>query len=524
MSNPNETSTDSEYRQTRRNHLKGIAGVSAAALAGLGQNSVAASAASEKETVPHENICFTPTHILANQIRNGERSPTEAVDAFLNRIEERDAALNSFIDVFPDRARKAAQEAEQAIERGEKLGPLHGVPFGVKDLDGLEGTRYTDGSAVFADRIADETDPNVQAFIDAGAIPIGTTNTPEFGHVGKTDNLFAGPTSTPFAIGLNSGGSSGGSAAAAADGLNPFGTGGDGAGSIRIPASFTGTYGLFTGAEDPEDFDPESTHGASGVQTRTVEETVFTLDVMNGGKTDYQSALDRDIENLAIGYSPDLGTWPVDKRVRKVIEKNVDSITKAGAHVEKIDMDLGQSYEEFMEALQITWNVSRVKGNIETLEEEGYDPLGKDHNRISDSLLALAEDGLSYMEGREITDSAAEQALTARQTAFDSLQEQFKQYDLIVTSTLGVPPFSNDKLGPTTIEGVKTDPALGWLITATFNMTGHPAASVPAGLTADGLPIGMQIVGPPRDIETVIAASAAYERVNPWHDRYPGLT
>lgn len=513
-------STDAQLTQTRRGHLRGIAGVGAA-LFGLGGASAAAGAT--EATTDYESICYTPTTVLAEQIREGTLSPVEVVEAFLSRIAEQDSVVNAFIEVFPERARAEAAEAERAVERGDTLGPLHGVPFGVKDLDGLEGERYTEGSLVYVDRIAEETDEDVQSFIDAGAIPIGTTNTPEFGHMGKTDNLFAGPTSSPFVIGRNSGGSSGGSTAGVGAGLIPFGTGGDGAGSLRIPASFSGVYGLFLGAEDPEDLDPESTHGRSGVQTRTVADTAYTLDVMiepDGDAPDFQSALDQGVDGLSIGYSPDLGIWPVDERVRTVVGKNVGAITDAGASLEDVDVDLGQSYEEFMTGLQITWNVGYYR-TIQELEEEGYDPLGDDRELFSDSLLTLAEDGLSYLEDDELPDEARETAFTARERAFEGMQAVFDDYDLLVTPTLSVPPFPNDELGPTEVEGVETDPVLGWLITATFNMTGHPAASLPAGMTDEGYPVGMQLVGPPRDNATILAASAAYEEVNPWADTYP---
>lgn len=197
--------------------------------------------ASTDGTTEYDNLCFTPVTVLAERIRTGELSSEHLVELFLDRIKRRDDDINAFVTLTPDRAREAAREADRAVERGEDLGPLHGVPFANKDTYPVEGVRHTDGSLLFKDRIAEENEQaRVQKFLDAGAILLGTVNTPEFGHMGKTDNLLVGPTSTPFDLDRNAGGSSGGSAAAVADGLAPFATGGDAGGSIRIPASFTG--------------------------------------------------------------------------------------------------------------------------------------------------------------------------------------------------------------------------------------------------------------------------------------------
>lgn len=519
------TDQDRQLTQTRHGHLKGIAGVSAAL---LGLRSSGAAAAATEDATDYDTICFTPTTVLAQQIRDGELSPVEVVDAFLNQIEDREDELNAFITLIPEQAREAAKEAERAVERGDDLGPLHGVPFGVKDLDELEGVRYTGGYLAFDDRIADETDDNVQAFIDAGAIPIGKTNTPEGGYKGKTDNPLVGPTSTPFEIERNSGGSSGGSAAAVADGLVPFATGSDGAGSIRIPASFTGIYGLFMEINNPGEFGTGSTYVRSGTQTRNVADTALTLDIITADDedaTDYQAALNQDAADLSLAYSPDLGIYPVDERVRSVVGEGVRTITDAGATVDDVDVDLGQSYEEFIHGLEITWTTSYAMTATSFAEEDGIDLRGEDQDLFSNPLVELVETGDEYLdEDGEILDEALATSIEARSRAYAGIQSVLAEYDLLVTPTLAVPPFPNDELGPTEIEGVETDPILGWLITAVCNMAGFPAASGPAGLTDDGLPIGMMLIGPSHDDATIVTASAAYEETNPWHDEYPGLS
>ncbi|WP_339105105.1 amidase [Haloterrigena salinisoli] len=510
--------------RTRRRYLKGVA--TGAALLGTGATNAAATGDRTRgENGGREDIVFASTTTLAERIRAGELSPVEVVDAFLERIERRNDEINAFITLFPEHARAQAREAERAIERGDDLGPLHGIPFAIKDRQKLEGVRFTDGFLAFRDRIAEETDPEVQAFLDAGAIPVGKTNTPEGGYMGKTDNLVVGPTPTPFDLALNAGGSSGGSAAAVADAMLPFATGTDGAGSIRIPASFTNTYGLFPKVEEPGQFGTGDTYFQPSVSTRTVADTALTMSVMRGddpNATDYRAALDDDVSTLRIGYDPGLSTYPVDRRVRGVVDDAVRTISAEGTTVEATTVDLGQSYEALIDAIWIVWTSSYADLARTHIEEFGVDVLGEDRDLYPDPLLEIIETGFDYLdEDGELRDDALATTIEARARAYTGLQDALAEYDLIATPTLSVPPFPNDILGPTEVDGTEIHPIVGWLITTVCNMTGHPAASVPAGLTDDGAPVGLQLIGPVHDDRPIVAASAAYERVNPWHDDYP---
>jgi aspartyl-tRNA(Asn)/glutamyl-tRNA(Gln) amidotransferase subunit A len=510
-----------QFVSTRRDHLRSLAG--GAALLGLG-GLPAGAAADTAEAGDTEEICFLSTTVLAERIREGDLSPVEVLEAYLSRIEERDDAINAYLTLTPDRAREEAEEAERAVERGDDLGPLHGVPFAIKDRQKLEGVRFTDGFLAFEDQVAEETDPEVQAFLDAGAIPIGKTNTPEGGYMGKTDNMIVGPTSTPFDLEYNAGGSSGGSAAAVADGQLPFATGTDGAGSIRIPASFTGTYGLFPTVDEPGAFGTGDTYFQPGVQTRTVADTAYTLSAMyadDEDATDYMAALDDDVSDLSIGYSPGLDTYPVDDRVRSVVDEAVGAITETGATVERVEIDLGQSYEELIEAIWIVWTTSYADLATQFREEDGVDALGEDREFFPDELVDIIETGHEYLDDGELRDEALQTTIDARSRAYDGLQSALEQHDLLASATLSVPPFPNDVLGPTEVDGVEIHPIVGWLITTVNNMTGHPAASIPAGLIDGGKPVGLQLIGPVHNDRTVVAASAAYEEVNPWHDDYP---
>lgn len=527
----NDSRLDEQGGHARRNYLKGVLAGSAT-LFGISTEGVAKTSDQANGGSGQKTDFFTSTIVLAEQIRNGKISPVDLVERHLKRIDEREDDLNAFITLTPDRAREAAEEAERAVENGGDLGPLHGVPFAVKDLQSLAGVRYTEGSLAFEDRVADDTFHAVQRLLDAGAIPLGKTNTPEFGYMGKTDNLLVGPTSTPFDLDRNSGGSSGGSAAAVADGLVPFASGTDGAGSIRIPASFTGTYGLKltfrrVAAPDGSPFRPGQTFKHQSIITRTVADAALTLSVMAGpvngdphslpDTVDYLGALNEGVDGLSIGYSPDLGVYPVDERVRSVVGEGVETITEAGADVEEVNVDLGLTYEELMETLRIKWSVSYASLAESLAENQGINMLGEDSDLFPDPLLEFVEYGYD-LSGVDVVSNQ-----TNRTAVLNGINAVFDEHDLLVTPTLAVPPFPNDELGPTEIQGVETDPIIGWLITAVFNLTGNPAASVPAGLTDGGLPIGLQVIGPHLGDETVIAASAAYEEVNPWHDDYPGL-
>lgn len=516
---------------SRREYLQGLTAASALLWGGSG---VVSGSDGEKE-VTAEDTDYMSATTLAALIRNGELSPVDVVDATLARVEEREDEINAFVTVTGKRAREAAKEAERAVENGEELGPLHGVPIGVKDLQAVAGVRWTSGAAPLSERVADETELVVQRLFEAGAILIGKTNTPEFGYTGKTDNLLIGATSTPFDLDRNSGGSSGGSASAVASGVLPVATGTDGAGSIRIPASFCSTYGFkstYRRLPDPVVFETGTTFKSNAAETRTVRDAALLLSVMAGPSdvphdphilpntdVDYFAALDRGVEDLSVGYSPDLGVYPVDERVKRVVGENVEAITEAGASVERIDVDLGVTYDELIHGLRIMWGAA-YSTLPEKLAKYGVDVLGEDRDRFPPELIAFIEYGREEIDLVELKRNDE----VLRTKVFNGVQAVFDECDLLVAPTVAVPPFPNELVGPREIDGVKTDPILGWLITAVFNMTGNPAASVPAGFTDGGLPVGMQLVGERLADETVLAASAAYERVNPWHDDYADIS
>lgn len=468
---------------------------------------------------------------LARRIRDGDVSPVTVVDTLLDRIEARNERTNSFVTITDTLAREAAVDAERALENDKRLGPLHGVPVAIKDLDDVAGVRTTSGSKLFADHTAEEDDLFVTRLKNAGAIIIGKTNTPEFGLGCTTDNRVLGPTGTPFALEKVSGGSSGGAGAALADHLIPLAQGSDTGGSIRTPAAFCGVYGIkpsFGRVPRPNrpnafaDHTPFSHHGSLA---RTVEDAALMLDVMAGPHPkdpfslpddgiSYLDAVDRSTDNLQVAYSPDLGIYPVEPAVREVIDEAVHAFETEGATIKRVDPDLGCTQDELLEAYytfaKVLW-----ESLFDGLEAEyGLDPRGADRDELRPVTVEIV------LESGDVTTREYKRADVTRTRVYDGLVDLFGEYDVLLTPTTAVPPFDHGD-HPTSIDGTGVEPLRGWLLTQPFNLSGHPVASVPAGLTGDGLPLGMQVVGPRHADDDVLAASAAFERAKPWHDTYP---
>ncbi|MFW6321052.1 MAG: amidase [Halohasta sp.] len=454
---------------------------------------------------------------LASKIRTGTLSPTEVVDTYLNRITKEDDDLNAYITVTAESAREAAHEAEAALDRGEEIGPLHGVPIALKDLRTMKaGVRHTFGSRLFAEYIAPRTSVVVDRLESAGAIVLGKTNTSEFGHKGLTQNELVGATASPVDRSRNAGGSSGGSAAAVGAGLAALATGSDAGGSIRIPAACCGvvgvkpSFGYVPLDSRPNAFGDKRHHTAIGPLSRTVADAALMLDVMAGPHPadpnsvpvdiDFRAAVDRPIEGVAIAYSPDLDVFPVDPAVRRVVEDALAGFEEAGATVEEVSVDHGLSMAELGEAAGTTFTASMADAAAVLKASSGVDLT--DHPVVvSDSLLAMIERGQGY--------DSVDVALTGmiRTKLFDAIQSVFDSYELLVTPTLARPGFGlHENLGVD-----EWDAALTW----PFNITGHPAASVPVGRTDAGRPVGLQIVGRRYEDGTVLAAGATIEAEHP---------
>ncbi|MXR50076.1 amidase [Halovenus sp. WSH3] len=468
---------------------------------------------------------------LADAIRAGELSAETVLDAHLDRIADHEE-LNAFVTVIEDSAREQARRADEAAEAGESLGPLHGVPVAIKDLmQRKAGVRNTLGLAPLSDHVAETDSVTVERLEAAGAVILGTTNTPALGHTIKTDNRLQGSTPTPFDDGHSAGGSSGGSAAALAAGLTTIATGSDIGGSLRVPAScchvasIKPTFGRVpSDSEGLDRFNDHSPFLVLGPLARSVEDVALAYDLLAGPDDrdpfsvpetpPVSDRIDRPAAQFSVAYSPDLDLQPVAPEVRETVGGAVDDLASAGATVDERDPDL-PSYAELSEAYmaQVGLSFAAIATQIE--ERFGIDFETADVVDTVPSTIAL---------GKSADALETQLQNVPRTAAYDAIEAVLDEYDVLVTPTLTVPPYSRDLADgyPTEIDGeevmgVPTDQMLTWV----FNMTGHPVAAVPAGRTDDGLPVGLQIVGRRYAEADVLAVATAIEEARPWAAEYP---
>ena len=481
-----------------------------------------------------DELAYLSAGELALRIRQRALSPVEVMEAFIARIEARNPSLNAFVYKGYEDARAEAKRAEAAVMAGDTLGPLHGVPSALKDLfDFKPGWISTFGGVrALKDNVAQHHCAFAERIEKAGAILVGKTNSPVMGFRGTCDNYLFGPCRNPFDGAKNSGGSSGGGAAAVADGLVPIAEGTDGGGSIRIPASWCGVYGYKASfgripyVIRPNAFGGDTPFIFEGPITRNVADAALALNVLAGydprdpysidESVDFTASAGRSIEGWRIAYSPDLDVFPVDSRVSTVVGDAVRAFEEAGAKVEEVKVGIERSQRE----LSDLWCRLIMPLNLQAfddMKESGLDLL-KDHGAdFPPEYLRWIEIG----EGLSALDFLKDQAI--RTEIYDAIQGLFNNYDLLITPTLACLPVDNaddgNTMGPSEINGEGVDPLIGWCLTYPINFTGHPAASIPAGM-AEGLPVGMQIVGRRYADSDVLAASAAFERLRPWQDSY----
>ncbi len=482
-----------------------------------------------------DDLAYMSAADLARRIRARELSPVEVVDACLARIEARNPSITALVFVDADGARARAREAEQKVMTGEELGPLHGVPTALKDLfdfrpgwpatlGGVRALRdfRPDWWCAFAERIE-----------KAGAVLVGKTNSPTMGFRGTCDNYLFGPSRNPFDVSRNTGGSSGGSAGAVADGLLPFAEGTDGGGSIRIPASWCGVYGYKQSfgrvpqIGRPNAFGHDAPFLFEGPITRTVEDAALVLSAIAGhdprdpysidDPQDFVAATRRSVRGMKIAWSPDLDIFPVDPAVAEVVAEAVRAFADAGAVVEEVKLGLRRSQRE----LSDLWCRMIMPMNVRVFAEfkaAGTDLLGEHRADFPPQYL----DWLARGERLSASDFYADQEI--RSEVYDAVQGVLDRYDLLVSPTLACLAVPNradgNTVGPSRVNGEEVNELIGWCLTYPINFTGHPAASIPAGLAGGGLPVGMQIVGRRWADADVLAASAAFERIRPWRDSY----
>ena len=462
------------------------------------------------------DLCFTPAIELARLVRERAVSPVEIVGAVLDRIERLNARLGAYVVVYAERALEQARLAERQVMNGSPLGPLHGVPVSIKDNLWAAGDQATYGSRLMKDFVAPEDAPSVAGLRAAGAIFVGRTNLPEFAWRGSTDSPLFGESRNPWDLTRTPGGSSGGGAAAVASGLAPLALGSDGAGSIRIPASFCGLVGLKPTFGRVPAYPAAGGHelvAHVGPLAATVRDVALMMRAiarydrrdpfaLPDDGVDYVAACDRPLggASLRIAWSPDLGFAAVERETRELAAAAARAFEETGVHVEEASPDLGDPST----ILRTLYGGAQAGAHAARPAEEKA--------RMDPALVAYSEAASSL----SLVDYF--RAVVARQALVDALRRFFERYDLLLTPTLGLPAFSLGVVGPQKVAG-RPVTHLGWTLCYPFNYSGQPAISIPAGCTASGLPVGLQIVGRRLEDALVLRAAAALELVRPWASR-----
>jgi len=455
----------------------------------------------------------------AGAVRRRELSPVELTEHYLRRIERLGDVVGAYITVTPELALDQARAAERAVLDGPAdLGPLHGVPVPVKDLNNVAGVRLTAGSAV-VEVVPDLDDHVVIRLREGGTVCLGKTNTPEFGLPCYTENAVAPPARTPWDLTRSAGGSSGGAAAAVAAGLAPLAQGSDGGGSIRIPASVCGLVGIKPSRGRVSTGPLGYSVGDLGVQgplARTVRDAAALLDVMAGGfpgdpfeaprpPEPFRAAADRDPGRLRVGRFriPVIADTEVHPDCVAAYERASELLADLGHDVEDVAPPFRS---EVVPMFERVWSVLALLNPIRPENEPRLRPLTRwlrDRGREVDGL-GLAQ-AVSFMR------QASRRAIAASSS-----------YDVVLTPTLAQPP--------ALVGGIRddADPAGDFArqkeftpFTAPYNVTGQPAVSLPLHHTGGGLPVGVQLVGRPYGEATLIALAAQLERARPWLGRVP---
>ena len=491
-----------------------------------------------------DELAYMSATELTERIRRRDLSPVEVVDATIARIEARNPSLNAFVYHGYDDARAQAKEAEEKLITGTDIGPLFGVPTAMKDLLDFKAGWVTTCGGIRAceNFVANAYCLYAERMERAGAILLGKTNSPTMGLRGTCDNYLFGPSRNPFELAKNTGGSSGGSAAAVADGLVPIAEGTDGGGSIRIPAAWTGTYGYKPSfgrvplLSRPNAFAADTPFILEGPITRTVSDAALALEALSGydardpysldEKIDFSTATTRSIKGWKIAYSPAFDVFPVEPAVASAVEKAVGAFAEAGAVVEEVKLGIERSQMELADLwcrlimpIGLSFFDHLKNRDIGLFQDHRGIDLLKDHrDDFPPEFLEWADRCIDM----SVLDFFHDQGI--RSEIFDAIQGVFTDYDLLVTPTLACMPVDNatdgNTLGPQTVNGEKVNRLIGWCLTYFTNFSGHPSASIPAGLTDNKLPVGMQLIGPRYGDVNVLAASAVFEQLRPWQDTY----
>ena len=457
---------------------------------------------------------------MRSLLDSGKVSSRELLAAHLRRIEEVNPELNAIVTLTPEIAHQRALAADDAQAKGESLGLLHGLPIAHKDITDTAGVLTTMGSPIYKDRVPEKDDLIVERIRNAGAIMVGKTNTPEFGAGSQTFNEVFGVTSNPYDTSKTCGGSSGGAAVALAARMLPIADGSDLGGSLRNPASFCNVVGFRpSGGRVPTV--PTSNlwmpMATKGPMARTVSDISLFMQAIAGphqlapssnieSPDIFSGSLERNFAGTKVAWSPVLGGLPVDPAVRTALASVPDRLSNLGCEVVEKWPDLSDAPEIF-----------------QTLRAEifahSYASLLKTHrDQLKATVIWNAEKGLA-MSMKDHGEACFKQA-----QMFAELQHFMADIDFLACPVTQVPPFSKEIEYPKEIEGIRFDTYIDWMRSCSdITTTTHPAISVPAGFTPEGLPVGLQIVGKSRDDRSVLELAYAFEQATGIGQRRPPL-
>jgi amidase len=450
---------------------------------------------------------------LASLIASKAVSPVEVLDAHLATIARVNPQLNAIVTLVADAARTSAKHAEAAVMRGDALGALHGLPVAIKDITATAGIRTTYGSPLFKDNVPTEDAEVVRRLKAAGAIVLGKSNTPEFAAGANTFNDVFGVTRNPWNPALSPAGSSGGSAVAVATGMVPLAQGTDFGCSIRMPASFCGivgirpTPGLTPNWPMPLAWDPGQVNGPLA---RTAEDAAMMLDAITGfsrispisvappwANARAIVAQANDVKGLRMAYVSDIAGIGVEPEIDDICRATALSLRDAGASVEEIAFDVSDGKEPY-QAWRGLWMVGQQFANLDRLEEFGVNLKG------------------NVKAGLKVTPLDFAASERKRQLLFLRFATLFEKYDLLITPQSPVKQFPVEMNFPTLINGKKLENYTDW-IAGSFLITlmSLPGGSVPAGKTGDGLPVGIQVVGPRFEEPLILSVMKIVQQMHP---------
>jgi Asp-tRNA(Asn)/Glu-tRNA(Gln) amidotransferase A subunit family amidase len=457
---------------------------------------------------------------LGRAIASQEVSAVEVLDAIVTRVEAVNPQVNAVVTLAAENAREEARAVDARIAAGETGGPLCGVPASIKDLIETRGIRTTFGSLLRQDFVPQHDAVLVERVRAAGCPIFAKTNTPDHGGKFATDNMVFGATNNPWELSRSPGGSSGGAAAQVAAGMGPLAVGNDGGGSIRVPASMCGVYGLkpqFGRIPSWPRHNGWYTLNHEGPITRTVRDAAALLDIMAGPDDrdwlslpdqpgSYLQACDGDIKGMRVAWSPTPGYGRVDPEVLERCQTAARTFEELGCIVEEASPHLPNVDQIFLGMI-----VPRL---LVQFEQEFPPGFAEKLDPVVQSFLPLAE----QMTTRDVF-----AAIYGEYAVHDLLVGFFQQYELFLTPTIATPPYASGVFGPSEVAGEPISSPLEPFFTHPFNLSGQPAASIPVGFTDSGLPVGLQIVGRRFAEKTVLRASACFEAARPWADHWPTL-